>query len=374
MKNEISAFVIVKDAISTIKECLDSLAPIATEIVVVDTGSMDGTKELLDNYEPPTEFANSISYKLYFHPWVDDFSLVRNFAISKCTCPWIFFLDSDEILSVEGCDIIEQLRSDNFCGKEAFWIENSSEFYYAPRLELFKNDEKYRFKGAVHEYLDIETIPEDKIGNLSFYIEHRKQEKDIWESAKKYFNIFETSLKEGKLNSIRDFYFYGANALMAKEYEKAKPAFEIVINLHKIKPTRLVSDVINSYDNLAMFYQNNNDIIKAIEIWIESTKVFPRFDIYYFIAEAFRYMNRIPEARSYLINAEALATEQTKPQNMFFVSKHVKTYFIPLLKAKLFYDEGEYQQAMDVLSTITYSVNNEAKELWDLCIEETKKK
>ena len=69
----ISACLIVKDESSVLQRCLSSLKGVADEIVVVDTGSTDNTKEMASKY---TE-------KVFDFEWCDDFSAARNFANSS---------------------------------------------------------------------------------------------------------------------------------------------------------------------------------------------------------------------------------------------------------------------------------------------------
>ena len=77
---------IVKNEEKFLQRCLDSVD--VDEIIVVDTGSTDKTKEIARNY----------TGKVYDFKWVDDFSKARNFSISKATKEWILVLDADEVI------------------------------------------------------------------------------------------------------------------------------------------------------------------------------------------------------------------------------------------------------------------------------------
>ena len=82
----ISACLIVRDEASVLDRCLASLEGVVDEIVVVDTGSRDDTKEVAGKY---TE-------RIYDFEWCDDFSAARNFANSKATGDWLLTIDADE--------------------------------------------------------------------------------------------------------------------------------------------------------------------------------------------------------------------------------------------------------------------------------------
>lgn len=80
---------IVKDEEAVIARCLDSIKNIAEEIIIVDTGSTDRTKEIASKYP---------QVSIYDFEWINDFSAARNAALNKATGKWILILDADEYL------------------------------------------------------------------------------------------------------------------------------------------------------------------------------------------------------------------------------------------------------------------------------------
>ena len=66
---EISLCLIVKDEEDVLYRCLESVANIVDEIIVVDTGSSDGTKEIAQKFQA----------KIYDFKWIDDFAAARNY-------------------------------------------------------------------------------------------------------------------------------------------------------------------------------------------------------------------------------------------------------------------------------------------------------
>lgn len=85
----ISLCMIARDEEEALPRALNSVAGLADEIIVVDTGSTDSTKEQAEKF----------GAKVFDYPWDDDFSAARNFAMEKATGDYIFFLDADERLS-----------------------------------------------------------------------------------------------------------------------------------------------------------------------------------------------------------------------------------------------------------------------------------
>ncbi len=69
----ISLCMIVRDEEDTIGRCLDAVEKIVDEIIIVDTGSIDRTKEIVAQY----------TSNIYDFPWINDFAAARNFSFSK---------------------------------------------------------------------------------------------------------------------------------------------------------------------------------------------------------------------------------------------------------------------------------------------------
>lgn len=84
----VSLCMIVKNEERILRRCLDTVADLVEEIVIVDTGSTDRTKEIAAAY---TEH-------IYDFAWTGNFSDARNFAFSKCTMEYIYTADADEVI------------------------------------------------------------------------------------------------------------------------------------------------------------------------------------------------------------------------------------------------------------------------------------
>lgn len=84
----ISVCMIVKNEEQVLARCLESLREIADEIIIVDTGSADRTKQIAAAYTD----------KIFDFKWIDDFSAARNFSFSKASMEYIYAADADEVL------------------------------------------------------------------------------------------------------------------------------------------------------------------------------------------------------------------------------------------------------------------------------------
>ena len=84
----VSLCMMVKNEALTLRRCLDSIVAFADEIVIVDTGSNDGTQEIIRDYQQAK----------YFFAWNDDFAAARNYVASLATGKYVCRWDADWVL------------------------------------------------------------------------------------------------------------------------------------------------------------------------------------------------------------------------------------------------------------------------------------
>ena len=80
---------IVKNEEKVLARCLESVKDIVDEIIIVDTGSNDKTKEIAYRY----------TQNVYDFEWAQDFSAARNYSFSKATKDYQMWLDADDIIT-----------------------------------------------------------------------------------------------------------------------------------------------------------------------------------------------------------------------------------------------------------------------------------
>jgi len=157
----LSLCLVVKDEEEHIRQCLSSVQAVADEIIVLDTGSTDNTKEI----------ANTFGAEVYSQIWTDDFSAARNRAIDKASGDYIFMIDADEYvppgLSMNLCMLkallpVKEYAAFSFTIAHIQTRHNWLFFVRAinPRVEgesirIFPRVSKIRYKGIVEE--DIES-------------------------------------------------------------------------------------------------------------------------------------------------------------------------------------------------------------------------
>lgn len=147
-KPYLSLCMIVRNESKNLARCLDSLQRVVNEIVIVDTGSQDNTKEI----------ALSYGAMVFDYEWHDDFAAARNYAIIHASGEWILSIDADEEVF-----LYEDLQS--FLREQVPSILCSTFYLYqagadSNKLEkggyyfrIFRRDSNLHFKGMLHEQL-----------------------------------------------------------------------------------------------------------------------------------------------------------------------------------------------------------------------------
>lgn len=149
----VSACAIMKNEISHVEAWLDNVRVFAQEIIVVDTGSTDGTNEFL---------VKQPDVKLINNEWQSDFAQAKNVALQKATGDWLVFTDADECF-YRPENIIEYLRQLDkqyadmdviFCPIDNIDADSNNEIINSDVVpRLIRNHVGIKYIGAVHEQL-----------------------------------------------------------------------------------------------------------------------------------------------------------------------------------------------------------------------------
>lgn len=160
--SKLSLCMIVKNEKENLPRCLVSVKPYVDEMIVVDTGSDDGTPEIAANYG-----ANVKNFQ-----WCDDFAAARNYAISQASGNWILVLDADEELIVNSAeDFLNQLASQPDVKLYSISLTDvKGEVGLTPAWvpRLFRNIPGLRYEGCYHEQVKYneQAISKNQVGYL----------------------------------------------------------------------------------------------------------------------------------------------------------------------------------------------------------------
>jgi len=147
---------IVKNEECILARCLDSVADIMDEIIIVDTGSTDGTKEVAKRYTD----------KIYDFEWISDFAAARNFAFAKAGCEYIYSADADEVMDEVNRQRFKDLKKslDGEVELVQMYYVNQLKFgtvynfdrEYRPKL--FKRKRNFAWIDPIHETIRLEPV------------------------------------------------------------------------------------------------------------------------------------------------------------------------------------------------------------------------
>ncbi len=144
----LSVCMILRDEAERLPAALRSLSGLADEVVVVDTGSQDGTATL----------ARELGCRVVEQPWEDDFSLARNRSLEEARGEWVLWMDADEVAaSAPGQDLRAALRGATGCDLGFVRLvspDSSGGREEALLLRAFRRSRGFRFRYPVHEQLD----------------------------------------------------------------------------------------------------------------------------------------------------------------------------------------------------------------------------
>jgi glycosyltransferase involved in cell wall biosynthesis len=252
---KISLCMIVKNEEDNLDHCLSSIAKHMDEIVIVDTGSSDGTKEIAQKY----------THKVYDYKWRDDFSAARNFSISKASNDYILVLDSDEFIQSIDINEVKRLIENNPFKIGRILLTNEytrkgNLFRFQERLNRLFPKEYYRYKGIIHEQITLLDSSKGRIGwpddanwnttvNLPISVLHVGYEGDLEVRRKKTsrnISLLEKALQQNE-NDPYILYQLGKSYYMEEDYNKACNYFEQALSLELNPKLEYVQDMVESY-------------------------------------------------------------------------------------------------------------------------------
>lgn len=185
MNITISLCLIVKNEENVLARCLSCVKDIVDEIIVLDTGSSDNTKNI----------ATQNGAKVYDFVWCDNFAAARNKAFSYATSDYILWLDADDIITTENIIKLKQLKQNLNKNIDAVsmvyglvYDKYGNTSISLKRNRLVKANKNFKWIGHIHEYLEVfgNIMQSDiEISHKKMDFTHSDRNLKIFESMKK---------------------------------------------------------------------------------------------------------------------------------------------------------------------------------------------
>jgi glycosyltransferase involved in cell wall biosynthesis len=278
----ISLCMIVKDEEYYIENCLKSVKDIVDEIIIVDTGSTDKTKELVKEY----------TKNIYDFKWINDFSAARNFSFSLATGEYILWLDADDVLLEEDRTKLIHLKSSLDSSTDYVTMiyditfnEKGKCTFSTIRERLVKNFKGFYWDCFMHERLNVWG----EAKNVDIHITHKKNHHE----NKRNLENFRNKMYEGYFFNTRESYFYGAELFLGKYYDDAIRVLEDFSN----REHNNNFEKVNGLSMLSDCYDVKLDYKKAIEYCFKTFLYdTPKPDILYKTAALLQKLHKYQEA------------------------------------------------------------------------------
>ena len=252
----ISLCMIVKNEQKVLKRCLSSVKDLVDEIIIVDTGSTDNTKEI----------AKEFTDLIYDFEWTDDFSEARNFSFSKATKEYQLWLDASDFLEEIDRESFRKLKTHlieeidvvtmNHCTE---FDENGEPLNTFVRERLVKRDKKYVWHDPVREYINADgvTFYADDI-----FIMHKKDELDTGRDIK----IYDKQIELKKDMSPRTVFFYAKELKNHERYIESAFYFDTFLSMK----SKDAEDNIEACFELGQCYKSIGEKEKSIDAFLKS--------------------------------------------------------------------------------------------------------
>lgn len=325
----ISLCMIVKDEEEVLSRCLDCFKNIVDEIIIVDTGSIDKTKEIAKKYTD----------KIYNFEWVDDFAKARNYSFSKASKEYILWMDADEVIDEENQKKLIYLKKNLSNKYDLVTMETlmglddkGNPTLKFKRNRLVKASKEFKWYGFIHEYISVygEVFHSD-IGIL---------EKKIKNSGDRNLRIYKRKIEEGVNFDSRDLNYYGKELFYNGLYDES-----VEILLKFIDLDVWSEDKVDAICKISDCYSIKKEYEKAREILYKSFEfITPRAEVIYRIGQTFEHENKYEEAIYWYESIQNI----TIPSNCYgFLNPHYWNLSPYIQLCVCYYKIGDIEKAIE---------------------------
>ena len=250
----LSVTLIVRNEQDNISRLLPMLN-FADEIVVVDTGSTDGTVEVAKRYTD----------KVYSFTWQDDFAKARNYAISKANGEYIMWLDADDVLPPSTQKLIMGWKNSQDNADVCFVkyrMEGEFPFWFW-RERIIRRCSKCRFNGFIHEAIT-------PFGTLR-YLDCEVVHKPSASHEQRNLRIYQNAIANHRRFTPRDKFYYARTLIECGLREQALPLLQNFAS----NPRAYVVDRVDAYKMLANAALSQGNVAAAMKYLSKSVQLLP---------------------------------------------------------------------------------------------------
>lgn len=355
MRLRLSICMMVKNEEKNLERCLKSLQPMRdafpSELIIVDTGSEDGTVEIAKKY----------TSQVYFHLWQNNFSEMRNITLKYSKGEWILIIDADEEL-YNYQPLIDFLKSPKrnqyatvaFTTKNIVNTEDPHAYSTMVGFRMFKNDGYFHFEGAIHNQAKFKgealAIPE-------VYLLHYGYVATDKELMERKFLRTGMILKQELEKDPTNIYYWTQLSVTYAMHNDYKEAIEYAEKAYSLLPEKRTPNYMFVLLHLILVYQHESLYEKVAEVCQEALRIKEGYlDVYYYYAESQAVLKNYNEAIIYYEKYLALLSDREAQDDRDVT---IIEYTVGLQQIvysnllRLYKEQKNYLQAMDCVEKLT---------------------
>lgn len=287
-----SLCMIVKDEEQVLCRCLDSLVSCMDEIIIVDTGSTDRTKEIAGRY----------TNQIYDFTWTGSFADARNFAASKATKEYIYTADADEYLEIEDQRKLLELKSVLlpeieivqmlYCTSSEYNTLYNFEKEYRPKL--YRRQREFVWIDPIHETLRLDPVVFDS----EIEIQHRPTSIHTHRDLSALWDMHARGIRlSAKLHHMYAMELFHSGT--AEEFLHAESVFLDTLN----QPDRSQDELREAICVLTRGYRLNGDMVHFLAYAMRDAVMDPSAELCCELGAYFEDQGELAEAAMWYQNA-----------------------------------------------------------------------
>ncbi|HGY54757.1 MAG TPA: glycosyltransferase [Caldithrix abyssi] len=351
---KLSVCLIVKNEERFLADCLSSVKDVADQIVVLDTGSEDRTREI----------ARKFNAEVHTTAWQDDFSAARNESIQYAKGDWILWLDADERLVLhENSDIKKLLTKEDKPIAYNVQIHNilpdGDNYKISHAHRLFRNGQSIRFSGRIHEQIapSVSRLGGEErqcnlvIRHLGYALEGDDRER----KNKRNRKLLEKMVREAPQNAYAH-YTLAQHYGVTGEPKKAARHYERALGLNQFS-NRMTASLLNV---MAENYLTLGETEKARKRCLQSIRMVPhQSGGYYLLYRIEAQKGNWPEAEKRLLelkrhNAAIRGKEQRIATDIHLSDDFIERLFIPV-----FFYQNKYEEVCQSFAGLAEEIRSD---------------
>lgn len=359
----ITGLYIVKNEKSVLERSIKSIEAVCDELIVVDTGSDDGTGEI----------AKALGAKVFSFDWVDDFSAARNFALSKADGDLIIFMDADEWFVEPLCsadrEYLETLVEEDYRVFSVLRSNINGSMLSIPsyNVRMLQGKKDLKYVGAIHESLDNTErsfyLPERFLLHHSGYEGELIQEKSERNITLLYKQLVSETDPGRKLMMM--FYVARESRFLGRRGEAldlVKGCYELWHNMPK--DNRPANVGICVYDFAAGYFAELGERVIPNDAYerlcLEFIRDFPGHPASYYALAVFYYERH--RSFSHVLDAVQRVEENCKSYKVGdyphdYIGAESSRVNAAILKGAVYFDMGERDKAFDCYTSVLKKVS-----------------